>query len=113
MLELVLPFLCLQKVICAIQSRFPHLVRQLERFLKWINRVTPEVEARHPISLFAPDADDILLGEWHWVSVGAVRSFPVLQYWKKHYQMTNPSTRQRSMELHRRMCQKLLYHHRG
>jgi hypothetical protein len=109
MLDLVLPFVCLQKVIYALRYSFPELARKTEAFLKWINRVTPEVEARHPISLFAPDADDILLGEWHWSSVGAVRTFPVASYWKKHYQMTSNAQRQRSLELHKRMCQKLLY----
>jgi hypothetical protein len=109
MLDLVLPFVCLQKVIYAIRYSFPELTRKLETFLKWINRVTPEVEARHPISLFAPDADDILLGEWHWSSVGAVRTFPVFLYWKRHYQMTSNAQRQRSLELHKRMCQKVLY----
>lgn len=114
MLDLVLPFLCLQKLIYALQSTFPAVTQNLESFLKWVNRVTPEVEARHPISLFAPDADDILLGEWHWTSVGAIRTFPVPSHWKKHYQiiMTSTVQRKRSLLLHRRMCQKVIYQRR-
>jgi hypothetical protein len=87
--------------------------------LKYMNHVTKDVEARHPISLLAPDADDILLGEWHWVSVGAVRTFPVAEYWYKHYVMMHNNNnandqkeeeeRRRSMQLHYRMCQKVLY----
>lgn len=109
MLELVLPFLCLQKLIYAVHSAFPSSIRNVEAFLKWINRVTPQVEARHPVSLFAPDADDILVSEWHWSSVGAVRTFPLVSHWKKHYQMSSTRQRRRSLLLHRRMCQKIMY----
>ncbi|CAB9516421.1 expressed unknown protein [Seminavis robusta] len=115
MAEVVMPFICVYKLLFALNQTAPGLVQKTESLLKWINRVTPQVEARHPISLFAPDADDILLGERHWVSVGAVRTFPVAEYWKKHYQMDAHSSRERdrSMQLHRRMCQKVLYNRPG
>lgn len=111
MLELVMPFLCVHKVIYAVHNASPALIHRLETFLKWINGVTPEVEARHPISLFSPDADDILLGEWHWVSVGACRTFPVANQWRKHYQMDKQPKhqRERSLLLHKRLCQKIMY----
>ena len=113
MLELVLPFLCVQNLLWKMHTLCPNLVNKLEEFLKSVNGVTSEVEARHPIGLFAPDADDILLGEWHWVSVGSIRTFPVSKYWKKHYLMSNPHTRRRSLELHKIMCQKILYSRGG
>lgn len=113
MLELVMPFICVHKLVFAIRRYFPTTVMiHLEGFLKYMNHVTKQVEARHPISLFSPDADDILLGEWHWVSVGAVRTFPVKEYWQKHYQMMSNNDhqeRRRSLQLHYRMCQKVLY----
>lgn len=114
MLELVIPFLCVQKLIHALRLVSPLLVSYLEQFLKYLNGITAELEARHPISLFMPDADDILLGEWHWVSVGACRTFPAANYWVRHYQMDLfPSEeRRRSLLFHRRMCQKVL-HNRG
>jgi hypothetical protein len=115
MLELVMPFLCLHKLVYGLHRMAPTAVQQLERFLKWINGVTSDVEARHPISLFAPDADDILLGEWHWISVGAVRTFPVASSWQHHYQMDAHTKlqRERSLLLHQRMCQKVLYYRGG
>lgn len=115
MLELVMPFLCLLKLVYGLQRMAPTVIQLLETFLKRINGVTPDVEARHPISLFAPDADDILLGEWHWISVGAVRTFPVASFWRRHYQMDAHSKlqRKRSLLLHQRMCQKVLYHRGG
>ena len=74
MLELVMPFICVHQLVMAMQRYCPTIViSRLEDFLKYWNYVTVDVEARHPISLLTPDADDILLGEWHWVSVGAVR----------------------------------------
>ena len=115
MLELVMPFLSLHKLVLKLNQLSPGAVKKLEQFLKWINGVTPAVDARHPISLLAPDADDILLGEWHWISVGAVRTFPVAEYWKKHYQMNlhDKERRERSLLLHKRLCQKILYHRGG
>jgi len=112
MLELVVPFLCLHKLVYGLNRVAPKVIQRLELFLKWINGVTPAVEARHPIQLLAPDADDILLGEWHWISVGAVRTFPVADKWLQCYQMDThtPTQRQRSLQLHQRMCQKILYH---
>ena len=82
-----------------------------ETFLKYVNGVTKEVESRHPIGLFEPDADDILLGEFHWVSVGCLRTFPIPydNYWYNQYKMNNVKEKQRSLTLHQYMCQKILY----
>ena len=115
MLELVLPFLCLHKIVYSVQRTFPMFIKHLELFLKWINGVTPVVEARHPVSLLAPDADDILVGEWHWIGVGAARTAPLAEFWQKHSKIDalQRAGVARSLELHQRMCQKVLHNHRN
>lgn len=109
MLELFLPFICIQKLVWKLHYCCPDFVERLEAFLKRLNGVTQEVDSRHPVHLLVPDADDILIGEWHWLSVGSLRTFPVSEHWKKHYQMINTQERTRSLTLHQRVCQKILY----
>ena len=111
MIELVLPFVCLQKLLHTLNARYPHFVQQVETFLKYVNGVTQDVEARHPVGLFLPDADDILLGEYHWTSVGSIRTCPIPydNYWYNQYKMQDRSSMKRSLLFHQRVCQKILY----
>jgi len=111
MIDFVLPFLCVQRVVFAIRDRYPEVVRKTENFLKWINGVTPEVDLRHPVGLFEGESDDILFGVWHWVSGDAVRAFPVKKFFWKYYEMSTfrKEDRQRTLRLHQTICQKVLY----
>jgi hypothetical protein len=84
------------------------MLRRLEACLKHLSGITPGIYAHNPVQLLAPDADDILIGGWHWTSVGSLRTFPVAEYWYNHYEM-NSWERLRSLTVHQRACQKLMY----
>jgi hypothetical protein len=103
MLELVMPFICVHKVLYCLKNRFPAALARIELVLKWISGVTPAVEARHPVGLFLPDAE-----VWHWVGIGAMRTFPVAKYWYKHYAFCDID-RSRSMRFHQTLCKKSMY----
>lgn len=108
-LELYMPFLCVQKVVQTLNHHFPHFVNQAEMFIKRLKGLTEEVEALHPFHLMTPDGDEILIGEWHWLTPVSHRTFPVAQYGMKNYHMIDSACRMRSLTLHQRMCQKILY----
>ena len=109
MLELVFPFLWVHTLFWTLHASVPQTMTRVEGLLKYVFHITPEVDARHPVQLFGPDADDILLGEWHWVSTGSIRTFPVPEFYLQHYQMNNATQRRRSLRLHQRLCQKIVY----
>lgn len=109
--EFVMPFICVNILLHQLHQRIPLVLAKVEQVLKYLNGVTSEVEARHPVSLFSPEADDVLLGEWHWVSVGSVRTFPVLENWWNNYDFSSfhMEERRRIMNFHSRICKKVLY----
>ena len=41
------------------------------------------------VSLFHPEADDVLIGEWHWSAVGSLRTFPSLNHYIVSIQLIN------------------------
>ena len=109
--EIVMPFICVNIILNYLQDRYPSFLNRIENILKKLNGVTQAVEDRHPISLFSPEADDVLMGEWHWVAVGAIRTFPVLRYWWEHYNFSSFDTleRNRILSFHSSVCKKVLY----
>jgi len=106
-----MPFICVNIILHYLQDRFPSFLNRIENILKKLNGVTQDVEDRHPISLFSPEADDVLLGEWHWVAVGAIRTFPVLHHWWEHYNFSSFNSRERDriLSFHSSVCKKVLY----
>jgi hypothetical protein len=74
MLELVLLFLCVQKIIWKLHSSLQKCCNDGSLF-EHLSGITQGIDARHPVQLLAPDADDILIGEWHWTLVGSLRTF--------------------------------------
>ena len=110
--EFVLPFLSIQYILQYLHCSFPNTIQRVEHVLKLLNGVTKEVEQRHPVSLFYPDADDVLIGEWQWSAVGSVRTFPSLKHWYAHYDFASFTKKERKhiLDFHALVCKKVLYH---
>lgn len=109
--ELILPFMCANMMIKFCYENFPNMLRNIEHVLKIMKGITKDMEMRHPTSLFSYDADDILLGEWNWVSLHAVRTFPVEEYWWKNYNFTSFSKdeKRKILTFHALVCKKTLF----
>ena len=113
--EFVLPFLSIQYILEYLHRTYPNTLQSIEGILKKLNGVTKEVEQRHPVSLFHPEADDVLIGEWHWSAVGSLRTFPSLNHWYDHYDFSSfcEEERARILEFHSLVCKKVFYHRGG
>jgi len=109
--DLILPFMCANIFLKYCQRNFPNMLRRVERFLKKQKGISKDMELRHPSSLFSFDADDILLGEWNWVSLHAVRTFPVEECWWKNYDFSSFSKNERRkiLTFHSLVCKKKMF----
>lgn len=109
--DLILPFMCANMMIKFCHENLPSFLRNVESILKMLKGITKDMEMRHPTSLFSYDADDILLGEWNWVSLHAVRTFPVEEHWWKNYNFSSFSRdeKRKILEFHSLVCKKKLF----
>eukprot|EP00523_Entomoneis_sp_CCMP467_P006544 CAMPEP_0168729908 /NCGR_PEP_ID=MMETSP0724-20121128/6456_1 /TAXON_ID=265536 /ORGANISM="Amphiprora sp., Strain CCMP467" /LENGTH=227 /DNA_ID=CAMNT_0008776827 /DNA_START=116 /DNA_END=797 /DNA_ORIENTATION=- len=90
MLDLYFPFCCIQTILKLLARNFPQTLHTVEQFLKRCHNITEEVDARHPVQLLGADADDILLENG---TTGSVRTFPVPEYYLKHYRLCGTEAR--------------------